>query len=227
MRFLLAEDETRIASFVKRGLEEEGYGVDVVADGHDAFAYASSGSYDALILDIMMPKLDGLTVCRNLREQGCSLPILMLTARDTVDDKVGGFTSGADDYLVKPFAFEELVARLRALLRRSHTIKPVVLRVADVALDPSSRTVTRAGKTLQLTNREYQLLQFLMQREGIVQSRATILNRVWGYDFEGETNVVEAYVRLLRRKVDAGHLYPLLHTVRGAGYVLRSSSKTR
>ncbi len=221
MRVLIAEDERKIASFIKRGLEEEGFVVDSVADGAEAFAYASSGSYDAVVLDIMMPTLDGLAMCRALREQASAVPILMLTAKDALDDKIEGFRSGADDYLTKPFAFEELVVRLRALLRRAKSIKPALLRVADLTLDPSSRMVSRGGKTIELTNREYQLLYFLVQRAGAVQSRATILSRVWGYNFDGNTNVVEAYIGFLRRKIDAGHKTQLLTTVRGVGYVLR------
>ena len=221
MRILVAEDERKIADFIKRGLEEEGFAVDTVADGEQAVAYASSGTYDTIILDVMMPKLDGFAVCRALREQDVSAPVLMLTVKEMLEDKMLGFQSGADDYLTKPFAFEELVARVRALLRRSHAVKPSVLRVGDLSLDPSSRKVTRNGRSLELTGREYQLLYFLLQHAGAVQTRTVLLNSIWGYDFDGNTNVLEAYIRLLRRKIDAGHPVPLLRTVRGVGYVLR------
>jgi two-component system, OmpR family, copper resistance phosphate regulon response regulator CusR len=221
MPILVAEDERKIADFIKRGLEEEGFAVDTVADGEQAVAYASSGTYDAIILDVMMPKLDGFAVCRALREQDVSAPVLMLTVKEMLEDKMMGFQSGADDYLTKPFAFEELVARVRALLRRSHAVKPSVLRIADLSLDPSSRKVTRNGRSLELTGREYQLLYFLLQHAGAVQTRTVLLNSIWGYDFDGNTNVLEAYIRLLRRKIDAGHRVPLLRTVRGVGYVLR------
>ena len=221
MRILVAEDERKIADFIKRGLEEEGYAVDTVADGEQALAHALSGNYDAVILDIMMPKLDGLAVSRALRERAVGVPVLMLTVKETLDDKMSGFDSGADDYLTKPFAFEELVARVRALLRRSSTVRPAVLRVGDLTLDPASRQVTRAGKSVELTTREYQLLYFLMQHAGSVQSRTVLLSRIWGFDFDGNTNVLEAYVRLLRRKIDAGHAVSLLRTVRGVSYVLK------
>jgi two-component system, OmpR family, copper resistance phosphate regulon response regulator CusR len=221
MRILVAEDEPKIADFIKRGLEEEGYAVDTSPDGRDAFARATTGHYDGIVLDIMMPKLDGIAVCSRLRAQGSTLPILMLTAKDLLQDKLAGFDGGADDYLAKPFAFEELVARLRALLRRTRTLSPPQLQVADLTLDPATRSATRAGKQIDLTNREYQLLYHLMRHAGTVQTRTTLLQRIWGFNFAGDTNVVEAYIRLLRRKIDAGYDSPLLHTVRGSGYIIR------
>src|ERR1700687_2653387 len=213
MRILVAEDEAKIAAFIRRGLEEEGYAVDAVGNGQDAFSYASTGNYDALVLDVMLPQLDGLSVCRALRSQGATLPVIMLTAKNSLDDKVGGLDTGADDYLTKPFAFEELVARLRSLLRRSRVIGPPLLRVGDLTLDPSARTVSRDERPIQLSTREYQLLYYLMQHAGTVQSRTTLLSRVWGFDFEGETNVVEVYIRSLRRKIDNGGSPPLIHAV--------------
>lgn len=222
MRILLVEDDRKIAGFVQRGLREEGFLVDVARDGDEGFALASSGDYDVVVLDLLLPGRGGLEVCRQLRAQGVTVPILMLTAKDALDDKVEGLDSGADDYLTKPFAFEELLARLRALLRRSRTSAPAVLRVADLVLDPLSRTVTRGGRTVELTQREFQLLSLLMRHPGQVLSRTVLLNRIWGYDFDGQTSVLEAYIRLLRRKIDAGHPVPLIHTVRGAGYVLRA-----
>ena len=223
MRILVAEDEPRIAAFIKRGLEEEGFGVDTAIDGRDALARASAGEVDAVVLDIMMPNLDGITVCRRLRAQGSSVPILMLTARDSLEDKLGGFASGADDYLVKPFSFDELVARLRALLRRGSSIRPQELKVGDLVLDPATRTAIRAGTSIELTNREYQLLHFLMSHAGSIQTRTTLLQRIWGFSFDGTTNVLESYIRLLRRKIDAGRSVRLLRTVRGVGYVVRES----
>ena len=220
MHILVAEDERNIAAFIKRGLEEEGYAVETVGDGADALEHASSDAYDAIVLDLMLPTRDGLSVCRGLRERGSEAPVLMLTARDALDDKIAGFNCGADDYLTKPFAFEELVARLSALLRRPKKLAAAVLRVADLTLDASSRSVTRAGRNIELTNREFQLLHFLMQRAGTVQARATILQRVWGYRFEGTTNVLEVFIRLLRQKIDQGHSRPLVRTVRGVGYVI-------
>ncbi|MDQ6768125.1 MAG: response regulator transcription factor [Candidatus Eremiobacteraeota bacterium] len=223
MRILVAEDEPKIAAFMKRGLEEEGFVVDTAADGRDAFSRATTGGYDAMVLDIMMPIIDGITVCRSLRTQGSTIPILMLTARDSLEDKLGGFASGADDYLAKPFSFEELVARLRALLRRSSTSTPPQLKVADLVLDTATRSATRAGTPIELTNREYQLLHLLMRNAGAVQTRTTLLQRIWGFSFAGSTNVLEAYVRLLRRKIDDGRPVRLLRTVRGVGYVVREN----
>jgi len=221
MRILVAEDESKIAAFIKQGLEEEGYAVDTVADGQEAFAYASGEGYDLIVLDVMMPKLDGFSVASALRRQQVTTPILMLTAKERIPDKVAGFESGADDYLTKPFAFEELVVRVRALLRRSRTVTPALLRVSDLTLAPSSREVTRGGRSVELTVREYQLLYFLMQHAGSVQTRTVLLNKIWGYDFDGGTNVLEAYIRLLRRKIDSGHDVRLLRTVRRIGYVLK------
>lgn len=224
MRILLVEDDRKIAGFIERGLREEGCGVDVARDGDEGFTRAATGEYDLVVLDLLLPRRGGLEVCRHLREQGATVPILMLTAKDALDDKVEGLGSGADDYLTKPFAFEELLARIRALLRRSRTLPPPVLRVGDLVLDPASRTVTRGGRRIELTTREFQLLSLLMRHPGQVLSRTLLLSRIWGYDFDGHTNVVEAYIRLLRRKIDAGERVPLIHTVRGAGYVLRPPS---
>lgn len=219
-RILLVEDERRISGFIRKGLEEEGYAVDVAPDGASGFERGASGDYDLILLDVMLPGLDGRTLCRQLRERGITTPVLMLTARDALDDRVAGLDSGADDYLTKPFAFEELVARVRALLRRSREMQPPVLRVADLTLDPATRRITRGGTVVELTNREYQVLLVLMRHAGQVVTRTTLLNRVWGYDFDGESGVVEAYIRLLRRKIDRGRPVPLIRTVRGAGYVL-------
>ena len=221
MRILLAEDEQKVASFIQRGLEAEHHAIDVVYDGEAALARATDGDYDLLILDVMLPKRDGLWVLKDLRTRKRSLPVLLLTARDTVADKVAGLDSGADDYLTKPFAFEELVARVRALLRRGGPAAPAVLQVADLRLDPVTRQVTRAGKPIDLTAKEYALLEFFLRRAGQVVSRAVIAHHVWGVDFDTFTNVIDVYVNYLRKKIDADFVPKLLHTVRGVGYVLK------
>jgi DNA-binding response OmpR family regulator len=224
MRILIVEDDHRIASFVKRGLEEEGFVVETAADGDEGYARAVDGRYDAILLDLLLPQRDGLSVSRALRAHGISTPILMLTAKDTLQDKVSGLDSGADDYLTKPFSFEELVARVRALLRRSPVMTSPRLAVADLTLDPATREVSRAGRRIALTPREYQLLDLLLRHAGQVLTRTILLNRIWGYDFEGSSNVLEAYIRLLRRKIDAGHPTALIHTVRGVGYTLKDDN---
>jgi heavy metal response regulator len=219
---LVIEDERKIRDFLRRGLEEEGYTVEVAADGEIGLELASGQAYDLIILDLLLPGRDGLDVCRALRGQGKATPVLMLTARDTVSDRVAGLDIGADDYLTKPFAFEELLARIRALLRREHALRPTVLRIADLALDPATRAVTRGERTVELTTREYQLLYLLMRHPGQILSRVTIEERVWGYDSTAGSNVVDAYIRLLRRKIDSGQSKKLIFTVRGAGYVLKT-----
>jgi heavy metal response regulator len=221
MRILLAEDEHKVASFIQRGLEAEHYAIEVVNDGETALARATDGEYDLLILDVMLPKRDGLAVLKAIRTHKLSLPVLLLTARDTVADKVAGLDSGADDYLTKPFAFEELVARVRALLRRGGPTAPAVLKVADLSLDPVSREVIRGGKRIDLTAKEYALLEFFLRRVGQVVSRAVIAHHVWGVDFDTFTNVIDVYVNYLRKKIDADFEPKLLHTVRGVGYVLK------
>jgi DNA-binding response OmpR family regulator len=221
MHLLVVEDERKIAAFLRRGLEEEGHTVDLASDGEEGFVRASSGDYDLLILDLRLPRLDGQSLCRQLRAQGIVTPVLMLTAKDQLEDKVEGLDSGADDYLTKPFAFEELLARIRALARRTRAMAAPILQVDDLKLDPQARKAMRRGRTIALTNREYQLLELLMRHAGQVVTRAIMLNRIWGYDFEGSTNVVEAYIRLLRKKIDAGEAAKLIHTVRGAGYMLK------
>ena len=221
MRILLAEDEQKVASFIQRGLEAEHYAIDVVYDGEAALARVLAGEYDLVILDVMLPKRDGLSVLKVLRARKLSLPVLLLTARDTIADKVAGLDSGADDYLTKPFAFEELVARVRALLRRGAPAAPAVLQLADLRLDPTTREVTRAGRRIDLTAKEYALLEFFLRRTGQVVSRAVIAHHVWGVDFDTFTNVIDVYVNYLRKKIDADFVPKLLHTVRGVGYVLK------
>ena len=221
MHILVVEDEKKVASFVRRGLEAEHYEVDVVYDGETGLSRALTSEYDLVILDVMLPGRNGLDVVRELRARGRSVPILLLTARAGLSDKVSGLDLGADDYLTKPFAFDELLARIRALLRRGAPAAPPVLSVADLTLDPATHSVTRAGQTIDLSPREYALLEFFMRNRGRVLSRTLIAQHVWGIDFDTFTNVIDVYVNYLRRKIDAGFEPKLLHTVRGVGYVLK------
>jgi heavy metal response regulator len=223
MHILLVEDEKKVASFVQRGLEAEHYSVDVAYDGEAGLARLFDGDYDLVILDVMLPKRDGLSLLREARKRGVQIPMLLLTARDTLPDKVAGLDQGADDYLTKPFAFEELLARVRALLRRGAPTQPVTLTLADLSLDPSSRQVTRTGKKIELTAKEFALLEFFLRNPGRVLSRALIAQHVWGVDFDTFTNVIDVYVKYLRKKIDADFEPKLIHTVRGAGYVLKES----
>jgi len=220
MRILVVEDERKVASFIQRGLEAEAHQVDVAHDGETGLTRALDGQYDLLVLDVMLPGRDGLSVLRELRARRRQLPVLLLTARAGVTDKVAGLDGGADDYLTKPFEVAELLARVRALLRRG-TPAPAVLAVADLRLDPSTRTVTRAGRPIELTAREYALLEYFLRNAGRVLSRALIAQHVWGVSFDTFTNVIDVYVNYLRRKIDADFEPRLIHTVRGAGYVLR------
>ncbi len=220
MRILLVEDEKKVASFIRRGLEAEGHPVDVVHDGNAALARALEDDYALLVLDVMLPGRDGLSVLRDLRARGRRTPVLLLTARGGVADKVAGLDGGADDYLTKPFEFVELLARVRALLRRGNPA-PATLAIADLALDPATRTVTRGGRRIELTAREYALLDYLLRNAGRVLSRALIAQHVWGVNFDTFTNVIDVYVNYLRRKIDADFDPKLIHTVRGVGYVLR------
>ena len=218
MRVLVVEDEPVIADFIVRGLTEQGYAVDLARDGAAALELADPGSFDVILLDIMLPKVDGLTVCRRLRERGNKTPVLMLTARDTVDDRVRGLDSGADDYLVKPFAFAELVARVRALSRRVPGLTDTVLRVADLELDTATRSARRGDRGIELTTKEYALLEYLMRNPNRVLTRTMITDRVWNYDTLNLANVIDVYIGHLRRKIDDGHAIRLIQTVRGAGY---------
>lgn len=220
MRVLFAEDEDAIREYVTRGLRETGYAVDPVSDGEEALLAAAAAPYDVAILDVAMPRLDGLAVCRRLRAQpGGGPPILFLTARDAVDDRVQGLDAGGDDYLVKPFAFAELLARVRALLRRGPG-GPPLLQVADLTLDPATRTVSRAGRDVQLTNKEFMLLEYLMRNAGRVVTKTMIAEHVWDFTLEGETNFIEVYIYSLRKKIDTPSGAALIHTIRGAGYRL-------
>lgn len=221
-RILIVEDEKEIAGYLRRGLAFEGFNVEVASDGPGGIVAARERPADLVILDLMLPGMDGLEVCRRLRA-GSDVPIIMLTARETVPDRVAGLESGADDYLVKPFAFEELLARIRALLRRhqSNAEGPVVLHVADLEMNTASREVTMRGRLVQLTAKEYELLELFMRHAGQVLTRDVIYDRVWGYDFGGESNIIEVYVRYLRQKLEEDGEDRMLHTVRGAGYILR------
>ena len=225
MRVLLVEDERKISAYVKRGLEEQGYAVDAVYTGTEGVEWAEAAAYDLLILDILLPEIDGLTVCRELRRRGLRMPILMLTARDNVDDRVAGLDAGADDYLVKPFALKELLARLRALTRRgADAPKSPLLEVGDLSLDSLSHRVRRAGRLIELTAKEYAVLEYLMREAGRVLTRTLIAEHVWNYDVYNQSNVVDVYIRNLRRKIDDQFEAKLIHTVRGAGYQLSADN---
>jgi len=222
MRILVVEDERKVAAFIRQGLAEEGHAVEVAADGEAALdAVADGPPFDLVVLDVMLPKRDGLQVLRALRASRMQAPVLLLTARDGVADKVAGLDAGADDYLVKPFAFEELLARVRALLRRGSGGAAPVLRLADLSLDPATRIVTRGRRRISLTAREYALLEYLLRNAGRVLTRPMITQHVWGMDFDPESNIVDVYVGYLRRKIDADGETRLVQTVRGAGYSLR------
>src|SRR6202011_2045464 len=224
MRILLVEDEARMAQAIKRGLRGAAYAVDVARDGEDALYQASINEYDAVILDVMIPKRDGFEVCRELRAQGSRIPVLMLTARDAVEDRIGGLDTGADDYLTKPFEFGELLARLRALLRRGPALAPAVRGVADLELDTHAQRATRAGREVALTTREYALLEFLARNAGRVVGRAEISDHVWDDNYDPLSNLIESYINRLRKKLDAPGLPPLIHTRRGGGYSLGESA---
>ena len=222
MRILVVEDERKVASFIRQGLEEEGYAVEVVGDGAAALERLIEGpGTDLVVLDIGLPKLDGLGVLKAARQQKVHAPVLLLTARDRLSDKVAGLDLGADDYLTKPFAFDEFLARVRALLRRGGGQRAPVLRVADLSLDPATREVTRGRRRVSLTAREYALLEYLMRSAGRVLTRPMLAQHVWGLEFDPESNIVDVYVGYLRRKIDGEGEPPLVHTVRGAGYVLK------
>ncbi len=218
MRLLLVEDDEDIAGSLLRGLGEQGHAVDHAADGLTALDYAETSEFDLIILDVMLPGLDGISVCRTLRDRRIKTPILMLTARDSIDDRVAGLDSGADDYLVKPFAFAELLARVRALSRRESEVADPVLRIADLELDTASRQAKRDGSAIELTAKEYALLEYFMRNPGRVLTREMITERLWSYDAGGMTNVVDVYIRRLRRKIDDDSEIKLIQTLRGAGY---------
>jgi len=220
MRVLLVEDDPRIARFVSQALREQSYAVDLTADGEDALYKASINDYDAVILDIMIPGRDGFEVCRELRAEGLTVPIVMLTARDSVHDRITGLDTGADDYLTKPFEVSELLARLRALLRRGHVIRPATITIADLVIDTRAHRVTREGRNIELTAKEYALLEYLARERGRVLTRAEIAEHVWDENFDPLSNLIDVNINRLRRKIDDHFSPPLIHTRRGEGYML-------
>jgi heavy metal response regulator len=222
MRLLVVEDEKKVASFIKKGLEEEGYAVDLASDGEVGLEMALDGVHDLIILDMNLPMMDGISVLQELRQKKVATPVLLLTVRATIEDKVLGLDSGADDYLTKPFAFEELVARARALLRRRAEAEPSVLQIADLRLDPARRIVFRGDEKIDLTPKEFSLLDYFMRNPGRVLTRTMIAEHVWDYDFDTTTNVIDVYVNYLRKKIDTYREQKLIQTVRGVGYVLRA-----
>lgn len=221
MRILIAEDEKSLNRIIAKQLKASGYSVDCAFNGEEAYDLISMTDYDAAVFDVMMPKIDGFSLLRKIRNEGNNLPVLFLTARDSIEDRVEGLDIGADDYLVKPFAFEELLARIRVLIRKNSVSNSNVITVADLTVDISSRKVKRGDKDISLSAKEYELLQYLAVNNGIVLSREKIEDHIWNYDYEGGTNVVDVYIRYLRKKIDDGNDKKLIHTVRGMGYVLR------
>jgi two-component system, OmpR family, response regulator len=226
MRILVVEDEVKMARLIRRGLREEGMAVDVTERGEDALWMAGSTDYDAIVLDVMLPGIDGFETCRRLRGDGVWSPVLMLTARDAVEDRVAGLDRGADDYLIKPFSFAELLARLRALARRGPMERPVVLEVGDLRLDPATRQVWRGESEISLSTKEFSLLEAFMRRPGEVLSRFQLLEHAWDYQYENRSNVVDVYVRYLRNKIDRPFGVDSIETVRGAGYRLRREAES-
>jgi len=223
MRILVVEDDRKVARFVRQGLCEEGHAVEIAKDGPEALDFVfTDPAYDLIVLDVMLPGQDGFGVLKALRSRKLAVPVLMLTARDSVADKVAGLYLGADEYLTKPFAFEEFLARVRALLRRRDTDRAPVLRLDDLTVDPATRRVARGERRIELTARQYALLEYFLRNAGRVLTRQMIAQHVWGLDFDAESNVIDVYVGYLRRKIALDHERPLLHTVRGAGYVLQA-----
>ncbi len=221
MRILVVEDEKKVAGFIKKGLEEEGYAIDVAFDGREGLLMALDGVHDLIILDINLPKLDGLAVLQKFRKNHGNTPVLLLTVRAAIEDKVLGLDTGADDYLTKPFSFQELLARIRALLRRRVEAPPPLLQVADLTLDPARRIVSRGTERIDLSTKEFALLDYLMRNPGRVLTRTMIAEHVWDYDFDPMSNIIDVYVNYLRKKIDTGREPKLIQTVRGAGYVLQ------
>ncbi len=222
MQILVVEDEKKIANFLRRGLLEEGYMVDLAGDGAEALFKLDINEYDLVILDLMIPKVDGIAVCRKIREEDTNIPIVILTAKDSIEDKVAGLDAGADDYLAKPFSFEELCARIRALLRRGKNATPTVLTFDNLTLDPATRAANRGDRTIYLTTREYALLEYFMRYPNIVLTKTRLLEHVWDYNYEGFSNVVETYIKYLRKKLNSDPKdCELIHTLRGTGYILK------
>lgn len=222
MKILLVEDERKVANLIKKGFEEEGLIVDIAEDGEIALEKVSADGYDLIILDIMLPGKDGIEVLKEIRSKGIMKPIMMLTAKDTTSDKVLGLDAGADDYITKPFVFEELLARVRALLRRGHAIeKAQPIQIHDLVIDPVTRRVTRAGKEIELTTKEYGLLEYMARNKNRILTRTMIAENVWDYQFDSLTNIIDVYINYLRKKIDKDHQKKLIHTVRGVGYMIK------
>lgn len=221
MKILVVEDEKKVASFIKKGLEEEYYSVDLAYDGKEGLKFALNGEYDLMILDIMLPVRDGISLLKDIRSEKINSPVLLLTAKDTVSDKVEGLDSGADDYLTKPFAFEELLARIRALLRRNEGRKSLYLNAGDLVLDTQSHKVTRSGQEISLTPKEYSILEYLLRNKNRVISRTLLSEHVYDYHFDSDTNVIDVYINKLRNKIDKQFKVALLHTIRGVGYIIK------
>jgi two-component system copper resistance phosphate regulon response regulator CusR len=225
MRILIVEDEARVARFIAKGLREQSYAVDNVSDGEEALQQVNINDYDLIILDVMLHSKDGFEVCRQLRSAGIKIPVLMLTARDSVDDRVTGLDSGADDYLIKPFDFKELLARVRALLRREKELRPVILQLDNLVVNTKDHQVKRGDRIINLTAKEYALLEFFLLRKQQLVKRHEIAEHVWDENFDPFSNIIDVYVRRLRKKIDGGFATPLIHTRRGEGYILSTSEK--
>jgi heavy metal response regulator len=223
MRILVVEDEKKVANFIKQGLEEEGYAVDWAADGREGLMLALDAVHDLIVLDLNLPKMDGLQVLQEIRKGKVKAPVLLLTIRAMIEDKVLGLDAGADDYLTKPFSFQELLARIRALLRRRQDAEPALLQVADLTLDPARRLVRRGDEKIDLSTKEFALLDYFMRNPGRVLTRTMIAEHVWDYDFDTATNIIDVYVNFLRKKIDAERAVKLIHTVRGVGYVMQEN----
>lgn len=221
MRILVAEDERDMNRLISKRLAAENYSVDSCYDGVQVMEYLECAEYDGIILDIMMPRMDGIQVLKKMRSQNCQIPVLLLTARDSIEDRVNGLDAGADDYLVKPFAFEELLARIRVMLRKPASVKSNVYRAGDLEVHVDTCQVFRGGKEISLSGKEFSLLWYMIQNQGIILSREKLEQHIWNYDFSGGSNVIDVYIRYLRKKIDEGQEKKLIHTVRGAGYVLR------
>lgn len=221
MRILVAEDERDMNRLISKRLVAENYSVDSCYDGVQVMEYLECAEYDGIILDIMMPRMDGIQVLKKMRSQNCQIPVLLLTARDSIEDRVNGLDAGADDYLVKPFAFEELLARIRVMLRKPASVKSNVYRAGDLEVHVDTCQVFRGGKEISLSGKEFSLLRYMIQNQGIILSREKLEQHIWNYDFSGGSNVIDVYIRYLRKKIDEGQEKKLIHTVRGAGYVLR------
>lgn len=226
MQILIVEDEEKILKFLRRGLIEEHYAVDIAKDGEEALYKTDINEYDLLILDLMIPKLDGLSVCRKVRERNTKMPILMLTARDSVEDKIVGLDAGADDYVTKPFSFAEMSARIRALLRRGKKVgDPTILTIDNLSLDPAKKVASRGGRRINLTAREYSLLEFFLRNQNVLLSKTQLLEHVWDYNYDGLSNIVETYVKYLRKKLKVSAIdKDLIHTRRGSGYMMTSDA---